>query len=266
MSEVQKNFEPKILGILCNWCSYAGADLAGISRFQYPANLKIMRVMCSGRVDPLLVVEALITGVDGLLIGGCHLGDCHYQTGNYHARLRIKALMEALSYTGLEPERVRLEWISASEGARFAQVVTEYTEQIRGLGPTPVGTEDRRPRILAELKAVRNLVADHRIRLFVGKEIEIVEKGNVYDETIEEERYEELLGHAIRGEYIRNYILVRTEKNPRSVLELAEELSIEPGKILNNVSVLRRKNLLALDHIDGTTPRYLSLVRGGDEK
>jgi len=129
-----------------------------------------------------------------------------------------------------------------------------------------VGTGDKGPRILTELKAVRNLVASQRIRLFIGKEIEIVEQGNVYDETIEEDRYEEILGRAIHGEYIRNYILVTTEENPRSVLELSEELSIEPGKILNHVSVLRHKNLLALDHIDGTTPKYVSLVRVGDEQ
>jgi F420-non-reducing hydrogenase iron-sulfur subunit len=129
------SFEPKIVGILCNWCSYAGADLAGTARICYAPNLRVVRVMCSGRVDPSFVLEALRSGADGVLIAGCHPGDCHYQHGNMKAMRRYPLLKMLLAQLGVEPERVRMEWVSASEGERFASIVNEMTEQVRALGP-----------------------------------------------------------------------------------------------------------------------------------
>lgn len=133
-----KGFKPRIVGILCNWCSYAGADLAGVSRIQYPPTIRIVRVMCSGRVDPVFVLEAFRSGADGVLIGGCHPGDCHYIAGNYKAQRRFFLLRRVLEQFGLEPERLRLEWVSASEGDRFAKVVKDMTEEIKKLGPSPL--------------------------------------------------------------------------------------------------------------------------------
>ncbi len=133
-------FEPKILTFCCNWCSYAGADLAGTSRLQYPANVRIIRVMCSGMVHPNMVIEALTKGADGVMICGCHPGDCHYLEGNLKAEKRAEAIELLLEDFGLEPERFRLEWISASEGPRFAQVMTEMVEMVRQLGPSPYAT------------------------------------------------------------------------------------------------------------------------------
>jgi F420-non-reducing hydrogenase iron-sulfur subunit len=129
------SFEPKILGILCNWCSYAGADLAGTSRKKYQPNVRVVRVMCSGRVDPAFVLNAFKLGADGVLICGCHPGDCHYSEGNYKAARRIPLLKKLLSQLGIEDQRVRMEWVSASEGERFAEIVDEMTETIRKLGP-----------------------------------------------------------------------------------------------------------------------------------
>ena len=139
LSENEVAFEPKIVGFLCNWCSYAGADLAGISRMQYPTNVRIIRVMCSGRVDPVFVLEAFKGGADGVLIAGCHLpSDCHYLSGNFKAQRRIALLKKVLGQFGIEPERLRIEWISASEGDRFAKTMKEITDQIRKLGPSPL--------------------------------------------------------------------------------------------------------------------------------
>jgi len=132
-------FEPKIIGFLCNWCSYAGADLAGVSRIQYPPNIRIIRVMCSGRIDPTFILEAFKDGADGVLIAGCHLpSDCHYISGNFKALRRVTLLKNVLKEFGIEPERVRLEWISASEGDRFAAVVKEMVTEIKRLGPSPL--------------------------------------------------------------------------------------------------------------------------------
>ena len=133
-----KEFEPNILGFLCNWCSYAGADLAGTSRIKYPPNLKSIRVMCSGRVDPTFVLEALRKGIDGVLIAGCHPGDCHYQSGNYKTNRRVKLLKKLLEELGIDHRRVRFEYISASEGQKFATVVTDFVEEIKKIGPNPL--------------------------------------------------------------------------------------------------------------------------------
>jgi len=154
-----EQFEPKIVGFLCRWCSYTGADLAGTSRIEYPPNLSPIRVMCSGRVDLTFVMKALADGADGVLIAGCHPGDCHYQEGNYKAMRRYQILLKLLDQLGVERDRVRLEWISASEGDRFATVVKELTEKIRALGPLNWATnweEDGH-----RLEALESIVREH---------------------------------------------------------------------------------------------------------
>ena len=128
-------WQPRIVAFLCNWCSYAGADLAGMSRLAYPAAIKIVRVPCSGRVDPMFVIKSFEQGADLVLVSGCHPGDCHYSEGNYKAMRRYPMLLNLLDQFGIDRGRVRLEWISASEGERFAAVVTEFTEQLKALGP-----------------------------------------------------------------------------------------------------------------------------------
>ena len=142
MTEIKKKvgekeeFEPEILTFCCNWCSYAGADLAGVSRFQYPPNIRVIRVMCSGRVDPSFVLKALNKGADGVLVTGCHIGDCHYITGNEYTKDRFERLFSTIiNQLGVNEKRVRLEWVSASEGKRFAEVITEFTNTIKKLGP-----------------------------------------------------------------------------------------------------------------------------------
>lgn len=130
-------FEPLIINFCCYWCSYTGADLAGVSRLQYPTNVRIIRVQCTGMIHPNLVIEALTSGADGVLICGCHPGDCHYLEGNLRAKGRADAIDLMLQDFGIEPERFRLEWVSASEAQRFAQVVAEMVEQVRKVGPSP---------------------------------------------------------------------------------------------------------------------------------
>jgi len=129
-------FEPKIVAFLCNWCTYTGADLAGTSRMQYPPNVRIIRLMCSGAVDMMYVLKALLEGADGVLVSGCHPGDCHYINGNFKARRRIKLLKEILPRFGFEPERLRLTWIGASDGIQFAETMRELVAQVKTLGPS----------------------------------------------------------------------------------------------------------------------------------
>jgi len=128
-------YQPKVIGFLCNWCSYAGADMAGTSRMCYPQNIRIIRVPCSGRVDPLFVLKCFQRGADGVLISGCHPGDCHYTEGNYHTRRRFALLRNFLDYLGIAKERLRVEWVSASEGQRFAEILSDFTTELANLGP-----------------------------------------------------------------------------------------------------------------------------------
>ncbi|MDQ7031194.1 MAG: hydrogenase iron-sulfur subunit [Desulfonauticus sp.] len=131
-------FRPNIVGFACQWCTYAGADLAGNLRCKYPPTIKLIRVPCSGAVEPEFIINALANGADGVLVGGCHFGDCHYKEGNYKAARRLRQVEEMVKELGIEPERFRWEWISGAEGYRFAEVVTEFTETIKKLGPNPL--------------------------------------------------------------------------------------------------------------------------------
>lgn len=135
---MEKAFTPIIVGFLCNWCSYAGADLAGATKRKVPAVLSVIRVMCSGRVEPVLIATAYLRGADGVLLAGCHPGDCHYREGNYYARRRFALLEKTIETLGLEPQRLMLAWVSASEGQRFAEVTSQFAEKIRQMGPSPL--------------------------------------------------------------------------------------------------------------------------------
>lgn len=128
-------WQPRIVAFLCNWCSYAGADLAGMSRFAYPAAIKIVRLPCSGRVDPMFVIKSFEQGADLVLVSGCHPGDCHYSSGNYHARRKLLAFRELIAFLGIDPRRFKISWVSAAEGAKWSSLVKEITAEVKALGP-----------------------------------------------------------------------------------------------------------------------------------
>jgi F420-non-reducing hydrogenase iron-sulfur subunit len=136
-------YEPKIIGYLCTWCSYTGADLAGTTRLKYPANLSVVRLPCSGRVSPELILRTFYAGADGVIVMGCHLGECHYSSGNHRTSRRIPVLQRLLGYAGIEPERLRLEWVSASEAERFATTILDFSETVRRLGPLGLDGRER---------------------------------------------------------------------------------------------------------------------------
>jgi len=249
-------FEPKIVGFLCNWCSYAGADLAGVSRIQYPPNIRVVRVMCSGRIDPTIPLEVLMKGADGVLVLGCHPGDCHYVEGNLNEEKKINIAKKLLALTGLEPERLKLEWVSASEGQRFAKLVTEFTEQIKKLGPSPAR---KNPDIMLNLQAAKNAAAGFRLRVVVGRERELTEKSNVYEEKISQDEFDSLLNEIVKAEYIRHKIHILTRKKPLSVKDLAEAVDMKPADVLREIVNMRRKNMITVDYIEDQTPFYKAL-------
>jgi len=255
-------FEPRIVGFLCNWCSYAGADLAGVSRVQYPTNIRIIRLMCSGRVDPVIVLETLIQGADGVLVMGCHPGDCHYMEGNYQAERKIKMLKKLIAQTGLETERLRLEWVSASEGERFAQIVKDFTNQMRAFGPSPLSGEKPDVNILEGMLAAQAAAEDFRLRALVGRERKLVEEGNAYGEKVDQGEFDETMDESIKAEYTRNRAYILLRKQPMSVRELSASLGLDPGKMLRHIVVMRRRGLVAVDRVEKGSPLYVALEVG----
>ncbi|UCG69634.1 MAG: hydrogenase iron-sulfur subunit [Thermoplasmata archaeon] len=255
-------FEPKILGFLCNWCSYAGADLAGVSRFQYPTNLRIVRVMCSGRVEPSLILEMFIQGADGVLVGGCHFGDCHYQTGNYFAENRIKLIKKMLKAIGFEPDRLRLEWISASEGEMFAETVRDFTIQIKDMGPSPVSGSAPNIDKLKALYAAKNAARDFRLKLLVSRELDLIMEGNVYNEKITQEEIDALIDTAIKYELDRCSIIFEIQDQPLSVQDISSRLNLPTNQVLQHIVTLRDRGLVTLDKIEKDTPYYMAIEEG----
>ena len=237
-----KEFSPKIIGFMCNWCSYAGADLAGISRIKYAPNLRIIRVLCSGRVDPYIVLTAFEKGADGVLVAGCHPGDCHYISGNYQAEKKVKTTRKILKKAKIDERRLGLEWISAAEGQRFADVVNEFTALIKKLGPLQAEPQ--------MVKAAKEEVADFRIRWLVGKEIDLLEKGNVYGEDVLQEEFDKVMDDIIGTQFLRNSILAALEENPMSAKELAEKLGVPTDSVVENLIQLKRGQKVRLieDH------------------
>ena len=256
------SFEPRIVGFCCNWCSYAGADLAGVSRIQYPPNIRIVRVMCSGRIDPVIVLETLARGADGVFVMGCHPGDCHYIDGNLQAERKIKMLKKLLARTGLGAERLRLEWVSASEGARFAELVKEFTNQIKELGPSPLAGDKPDKKILADVLAARAAADDFRLRLMVGREKSMIDEGNAFGEKVLEEELDKILEEVIDAEYIRNKIYFWLKEEPLSVKKLSERLNMDPKTVLRHMVVMRRRGMITVDRVEGTSPLYAALEVG----
>jgi len=251
-------FEPKILGFLCNWCSYAGADLAGVSRIQYPTNIRIIRVMCSGRVDPTFVVDAFLHGIDGVLVLGCHLGDCHYITGNYEAEIKMNTLSRLLSIAKFS-DRMRLDWVSAAEGNRFAQIVSDFTKHTQELGPTPIKESKNKAQFIDDLEAVKNVLESSRLRGLIARQRDLVTEKNVYGNQITEERFEILLKDAIHNEFVRHKIIIKIKEIGKSVPDIAKEINIKAKEVLEHIVVLRSRGLVDVHEINEEIPTFISI-------
>jgi coenzyme F420-reducing hydrogenase delta subunit len=255
-------WEPKIIGFLCNWCSYAGADLCGVSRYQYPTNVRAVRVMCSTRISPHLVLDIFKAGADGVLLGGCHLNDCHYISGNFYTEKRVRLMKKLLEDAGVEPQRLRLEWVSASEGEKFSKVVTEFTEQVMKLGPSNV----RKDHVLKTMVAAADCASEtFRLRALVGKELDLEKKGNVYGNKLEQTELEKLIDQATKEEFERALILELSKSKAMSVKELGKIMNVPTDKVLRHIVALRQKNLLAMEHPEGFTPTYKTIEIGGEQ-
>jgi F420-non-reducing hydrogenase iron-sulfur subunit len=247
------SFEPKILSFLCNWCAYAGADLAGISRFQYPPNTRTIRVMCSGRIDPAFIPRAFRAGFDGVMILGCHPGDCHYLTGNIQAERKITLVRRLLDDMGIGKERLLLDWVSAGEGQRFSVLITQFVKQIRDMGPFLLNDETE-----GKLRVIQSSLEGEKIRWMVGKAPELMEKENVYGEQVDPERIKEVMENTLHEELTKNRILVLLEAGPQAAKELSDKLNLSLHTTLSHLVSLVGEGRIGFDSTEESHyPRYV---------
>lgn len=248
------NFEPKILAFLCNWCSYAGADLAGVSRFQYPPSIRVIRTLCSGRVDPLHVIEGLRTGFDAVLVFGCHIGDCHYIDGNVFTQKRMHVVSQLLDLSGIGADRVELRWVSAAEGQLFADYVTELTERTAGLG------KFHPDRYQLQLAAIEGALNSPRLRWLVGIDRQLTERENVYHEKVDEAEYLQLMTSAVEMEYHKALIFEALKESPLSVGEIAARTGLPIYTVSLRLGDLEKTGKADLYGYDHTTPKFYRLA------
>ena len=253
-------YNPKILGFLCNWCSYAGADLAGVSRFSYPPNLRIIRVMCSGRIDPIFILTAFERGLDGILVAGCHPGDCHYISGNYHAKYKVLMTKKILKKIGFDVKRLRLEWVSAAEGKQFADLITEFTEELIKLGP-PLVKSDKN--LIKRLFHAKQICSDFRLRWLISRERDLIEIENAYGEKISEEKFEKLLDDIIETELIKVKIQNLIEEKGLSAEEISSILKIPSKKVMEHLIALNDEHKVAFSIRNKTA---IFIKEGGEIK
>jgi len=242
-------FEPRILGFLCNWCCYAGADLAGVSRYQYPTNMRVIRVMCSGRVDPAFILRAFSNGMDGVFVGGCWLGECHYVTeGNYEALGVMHICKKLLKLIGVNPERLRLEWVSASQGIRFAEVITDFVKNLKELGPLGTGEGIDKNGLKLRFEAVQSLVP--YIKLVERERLRVhFETEDEYDKFFNSEEVDRLFRELIVDKLAISQILLLLRERPLSTGEISEILDLSPSEVSRYLNSSAKEGLVRFDEI-----------------
>jgi len=246
--------EPKITCFVCNW-AFSEEELP-VGSMPKAANVNVVRVMCIGRIDPVVVLETFMRGVDGIVLIGCASPDCHFVEGNVHAELTVNVLRKLLALADLEPDRLELRLISPIEEARFTKIITDFTRQLKKLGSSPLAREKCDVKILENALAAKNAVAGFRLRALTGKEKELTTSVNVYGKRASQEEFDSLLDETVKTEFTRHKILLLAKEKPFSVKELAKILNMKPFFVLRHVLNMRRRGMIALDSIEGTTPLY----------
>ena len=237
-------FAPRVLGFLFNWCCYAAADAAGVARYQYPPNIRVIRVMCSGRIDASFPFEGMLAGADGVFVGGCHLGDCHYQAGNYEAMGTIRLAWLLMEAASLDKRRLALEWASAAEAPQFVEHVTRFTRGLIPLGPLGSSEGLEQPDLDLKLTAARNAARGRKLRLAFGNLAKKLRQENVLRPDEIEARLRAELAELVRSEVARAEILLRCGAGPATAAELAKAVGLEVAAAEEILSTLAKRNRL----------------------
>lgn len=244
--------DPKIVCFMCNWAFCQNET-------EVPSNVNVVRIMCLGRVDPVIVLDTLANGVDGVMLVGCKPPDCHYQEGNLQAERAVKMLTKLVALAGLEPQRVKLVWHSPLDEKNFEYYAKEFSREIGKLGSSPLRSKDLGYTIKVNVLAAKNAASDFRLRVLLGREKELTEGVNVYGEKLSQDEFDELLDEIVNEEFVRHKIYVLTKTKPFSVKDLAEIVEMKPAAVLRQIVDMRRRNMIALDHVEGQTPFYKAL-------
>jgi coenzyme F420-reducing hydrogenase delta subunit len=247
MAARDTTFQPRMLGMICNWCCYGGADLCGVSRFQYPPHIRLIRVMCSARVDLLHILRAFENGQDGLFIGGCHLCDCHYVTnGNFNAFSMVQVCKRLLERVGIFPQRLRLEWVSAGEGIRFANFMNEFSGELERLGPLGAAEGIAPADLALKLEAVKRLIP-HLKLVLTQKLLVPVRTEAAYHAFFTGEAFDRLFDEAIAGKLAQSQILVLLRERPLSTREISGRLGLNPSEVSGHMISASRQGLVRYD-------------------
>ncbi len=246
-------FNPKLLGIICNWCCYGGADLCGVSRLQYPPHIRLIRVMCSARVDLAHIFRAFSNGVDGVFIGGCHINDCHYIThGNYNALGMVKICKKLLEHIGINPERLRLEWVSAGEGIRFANIMNEFSPKISSLGPLGKSEGMDKDQLKFKIEAATRLIPYIKL-MQRGKLKDPVklrasaEPEEAYNKFYSSDEFDSLFNETIVNKLAISQIMLLLQEKPLSTGEISEKLGMNPSEVSGHMTKSSRRGLVRYD-------------------
>lgn len=252
-------FRPRIISFVCSWSLPKEVEVMNPTAMRAYPKVRIVQLRCVGRLDPIIVLETFTRGADGVLIIGCPPPDCHCVNGNLQAERKTKMLKKLLSLTGLEPERLRLDWTYASEIERFAEIVNDFRNQVTEVGPSPLAGESQETNILLNIRAAKAVAEDFGLRVLVGRERELTEEENMYGEKISQEEFDALLRGSIEAEFIRHKIHLLTKEKPMSVKEIAAITNMKPVLVLRHIVNMRRKGMINLDRVERTTPLYKAL-------
>lgn len=244
--------EPKIVCFMCNFAFCKSEN-------PIPSNVNVTRVNCVGEMDPVMVLEMFEKGADAVMLAGCRPPDCHFVEGNLQAERAVKMLKKLLALTGLEPERLSLLWYSPLEETSFTRSAKEFSKEIGKLGASPLKNANRESMSMVNLLAAKNAASEFRLRVLLGREKELTEGVNVYGDNLTREEFDMLMNDVVEDEFIRYKIHVLTKTEPLSVKALAEVTEMKPAAVLKQIVNMRRKNMIALDSIEGTTPLYKAL-------
>jgi coenzyme F420-reducing hydrogenase delta subunit len=227
-----------------------------VSRFQHPTNTRTIRVLCTGQVDSTYILKAFKNGADGVLVIGCRIGECHYISGNLHARWKVDMTKKMLEKAGMSPERIDMRFISSAEVNKYIEAVKEFTNKVKSLGPSPVKSEEIGDEIKRIIDALISTASGYRIRSIVAKKQRIVEEGNVYSEKVPKEEIERVIEDTVNAEFIRESIISCLKKNPQSCTEIADNIDVLPEDVLSHLIYLRRKNIIDVDKVEKRVPLY----------
>jgi coenzyme F420-reducing hydrogenase delta subunit len=243
---------PRIVCFTCNFTFCRQED-------NVPSNVNVARVNCIGRIDPVTVLEVFEKGADAVMLAGCNPPDCHYVEGNVEAELTVKMLKKLMELTGLEPERLKLLWVSPLDEKGFSKYASEFSEEVSKFGGSPLKNRELKPETVANLSAAKYAAAEFRLRVMLGRENDLTKGVNVYGEKITREDYDTRLDEIVQAEFIRYKIHLLTRNKPLSVKMLAEATGLKPALVLGHIVNMRRKNMITVDRIEGTTPLYRAL-------